>query len=572
MHSGRRIRRWVHADHTQLEQAQYECRQKEKMSLDKFIEQVYRIGNKEVFTSDMLERLFTSIELNPFVLLQSTPAPVFEPVVFQSLTHTLQQFQVHSLHSTLLSALVPSFCLQSFPRRELHPSSAALKPALEQRPRKMRLGGDCILVQLPLLDCPDLARNARLCYLSQSEQSERPHQPVVTAEPMTEWSDLLVRPSTAVSNRSGCKAGGCSSSSTSNILSVRLADHLLSNLHNALPNFSGSQVHSSGIRATARSLTEKKTVEGSPLFVPILASNISSTNLEKKTNTIHFSLKGEQTCAMISSFFLGYFIGDTDLKLEDDRATEKRKTPDYDGCFIGTLADCTPGQPKATPVDTVLVRERDRHSPFEVCHSAACVCDVWATLRSTAQKAIEKTAVSASFSKLTCGLFQGAIIRHVFATIRSPNCTVHIPLPIVHPAANTDPAAPLLQTVRPLTAENQEIFVLILITSLLHVTLPALSRTEDTNTSSEAGDEVKLTPVNNHIDPFGITSVLNSMQEKTLLMIVDILLLIVCAPAKNNQDRVFTTYSHVDEALVESEKTSPAPSDSPTIISRVLLV
>ncbi|KAK2942325.1 hypothetical protein BLNAU_22750 [Blattamonas nauphoetae] len=40
-------------------------------------------------------------------------------------------------------------------------------------------------------------------------------------------------------------------------------------------------------------LTGKKTVVSSPLFVPTLDTDNSSTNLEKKTNTIHFSLKGE---------------------------------------------------------------------------------------------------------------------------------------------------------------------------------------------------------------------------------------------------------------------------------------
>ncbi|KAK2942472.1 hypothetical protein BLNAU_22618 [Blattamonas nauphoetae] len=50
---------------------------------------------------------------------------------------------------------------------------------------------------------------------------------------------------------------------------------------------------SAWIDADDCTLTGKQTFVSSPLFVPTLDSDNSSTNFEKKTNTIHFSLKGE---------------------------------------------------------------------------------------------------------------------------------------------------------------------------------------------------------------------------------------------------------------------------------------
>ncbi|KAK2947351.1 hypothetical protein BLNAU_17738 [Blattamonas nauphoetae] len=50
---------------------------------------------------------------------------------------------------------------------------------------------------------------------------------------------------------------------------------------------------SAWIDADDCTLTGKQTVVSSPLFVPTLDSDTSSTNFEKKTNTMHFTVKGE---------------------------------------------------------------------------------------------------------------------------------------------------------------------------------------------------------------------------------------------------------------------------------------
>ncbi|KAK2953121.1 hypothetical protein BLNAU_11907 [Blattamonas nauphoetae] len=466
--------------------------QKEKMSLDKFIEQVYKIGNKEVFTVDVLERLFTSIELNPFIPLQSTPAPVFEPVVFQSLTHTLQQFQVPSLPCTLPSALVPSFCPQSFvilcsnliPLAHsilCHPSTNQLHP-----------------IVIELLN--SLADNAAAMQIG------------------TVVDDILHLLWSVVAHLSGLPN-----------------DFILPLPHFGLLKSTAADVEKGESTAQNRSSKFIQAAYASalrnPFTYPTPSENrkIISNNHLLSTIVQLFSIANKNIvlvecgwAEIATSFYFLFSLG-----LISPEMLASVISPSQNN-----LKDhINPQSSIASPAS-----DRIRHAPTV------------ASPGTTAQQ-LPPSQPNQRRSGLT-GLFGGRQQSQIDQVVKQEDA-----LRAARATFSASDLSELLRTVRSLTAEHQEIFVLTLITSLFHVTLPVLSRKEDTNTSSEAGEEVKLTPVNNHIDPFGLSSVLNSTQENTLLMIVDILLFIVCEPAKNNQDRSFTTYSHVDETLEESEKT-----------------
>ncbi|KAK2952061.1 putative Sec7 domain containing protein [Blattamonas nauphoetae] len=328
--------------------------QKEKMSLDKFIEQVYKIGNKEVFTVDGLERLFTSIELNPFIPLQSTPAPVFEPVLLNSLADNAVATQIGTVDDILHLLWSVVAHLSNLPN-------------------------DFIL---PLPHFGLLKSTSADVEKGESTAQKRSSKFIQAA-----YASALRNPFTFPTPSKNRKI-----ISNNHLLSTIVQLFSIANKNIVLVEYGWAEI---------------------PTSFDFL-----------------FSL------GLISPEMLASVISPSQNNLKDH---------------------INPQSSIASPAS-----DRIRHAPTV------------ASPGTTAQQLPRHSRTNDGVVK------QEDALRAARATFSASDLSE------------------LLRTVRSLTAEHQEIFVLTLITSLFHVTLPVLSRKEDTNTSSEAGEEVKLTPVNNH--------------------------------------------------------------------------